>query len=285
MKTPLATNGRELSPNYKIWFCDIWGVVHDGRNAYQPTCDALIKHRNSGGIVIFITNSPRPTHAILPQLRTVGVDPQCYDAIVTSGDVTRKLLMQFKGKKLFHIGPQRDKPLIEGLPLEIVDEQHADAVLCSGLYNDHEEQPEDYDEMLARLFARNLKMICANPDKVVQYGDQLLPCGGALAERYENLGGEVEMAGKPFAPIYDICMQKAKEVAGQDIDKSQVTVLGDGLATDIKGARNNDFAAVFVNGGIHSDDDHDGSAQKIAAIAEKAVKGVKIVGAMTRFEW
>lgn len=282
----IASTGRELSSQFRVWLCDIWGVVHNGEKAHPPACDALHKHRKNGGIVILITNSPRPTQGVIDQLNSLRVPPDCYDRVVTSGDVTRNLVTAYSGGKVFFLGPERDAALREGLAVEWSSIQDADAVLCTGLYDDKSEQPEDYDDMLAELLARDLTLICANPDVVVQFGARLIPCAGALAKRYSDIGGKVAMAGKPFAPIYKIAIEHAESAAGQSIKRTQVLAIGDGMQTDIKGGRDNDFAVAFVTGGIHDDEiGPDGSPQEMADIARNAVDGVNIAGAMRNLEW
>ncbi len=282
----LAKNGRELSSRFQIWLCDIWGVVHNGEAAHPVACEALQAHRDDGGVVVLITNAPRPAPAIVAQLDGLNVPRTCYDAIVSSGDVTRELVMKFSGGKVFFLGPERDAPLREGLEVEWSAMDEADAVLCSGLYDDHNEQPEDYNDMLREMLDKNLKMICANPDLIVQFGDRLIPCAGALAKLYEEMGGKVEMAGKPFAPIYDVAIARAVDATGSEIDRSQVLALGDGMKTDITGARDNDLAVAFITGGIHDEEiGTDGSVLDMANIARDAVKGVNVAGAMRKLEW
>jgi len=283
----LASSGRELSSRFPVWLCDIWGVVHNGERAHPVACDALEKHRENGGSVILITNAPRPSHAIVGQLDGLKVSRNCYDAIVSSGDVTRELVTAHAGGKVFFLGPERDAPLRQGLPVEWSPMNEADAVLCTGLYDDHNEQPEQYDDMLKEMLGKNLIMICANPDIVVQFGDRLIPCAGALARNYAQMGGKVEMAGKPYAPIYEVAIDRANDVVnGNSIERSQVLALGDGMKTDITGARDNDLAVTFITGGIHDEEiGTDGSTQDMANIARDAVAGVNVAGAMRKLEW
>jgi len=282
----IASTGRELSALFKVWLCDIWGVVHNGEQAHLVACDALQKHRENGGTVILITNAPRPCHAVIKQLDDLQVPRACYDAIVTSGDVTRELVAAYSGGKVFFLGPERDAPLREGLAVEWSDIHDADAVLCTGLYNDRTDQPEDYDNTLQEILDRNLKMICANPDVIVQFGTRLIPCAGALAKRYQDMGGTVEMAGKPFPPIYELSIERANEVIGTSVDRKNILAIGDGMQTDITGGRDNNLAVAFITGGIHDDEiGRDGSTQDMADIARKTVKGVQIAGAMRVLEW
>ena len=285
MTDEFATGARALSKRFPVWFCDIWGVVHNGKRASRSACRALAAHRRQGGVVILITNAPRPASAVLPQLESLKVSPKCYDAIVTSGDVTRALIQPYAGGNVFHLGPQKDHALLKGLPVRFTGHEQADVVLCSGLYNDLEDELEDYDPLLASLRQRGLEMICANPDKVVQYGDRLIPCGGALAERYENAGGKVIMAGKPFAPIYDASRQKAAAALDRMPQNRELLALGDSLSTDITGARDYDIAAAFISGGIHDGQTAGNTPQQLAAIATAAVPGVRLAGAMRKLEW
>jgi len=186
-----------LSPRFPVWFCDIWGVVHDGVRADMAACDALVRHRKAGGIVIFITNSPRPRPALIEQLDGLSVPRAAWDDIVTSGDVTRAVISAREGARVFHLGPEKDRRLREGLPVEITGPDEAEIVLCSGLYDDRTERPEDYRDLLAGLARRGLDMVCANPDLKVQHGDRIIPCGGALAAIYEECRSPCGQGGNP----------------------------------------------------------------------------------------
>jgi len=175
-----------------------------------------------------------------------------WSALVTSGDVTRKLLAERAPGPAYRIGADRDAPLYEGLGLDFAPLDQARFIACAGLVNDEVETPEDYRELLTAAAKRRLPMICANPDRVVQRGDKLIYCAGALAELYEALGGgEVVMAGKPFAPIYDACLAKAGELSGRPVDKARVLAIGDGVVTDAKGANDQGIELLFVTAGIH----------------------------------
>ncbi|MFO1033015.1 MAG: TIGR01459 family HAD-type hydrolase [Hyphomicrobiales bacterium] len=192
---------QQLSAQYPVWFCDVWGVVHNGAMVYPPTIDSLARHRSAGGTVILVSNSPRSTAGITRQLDDIGVPRACYDAVVTSGDVTRDLMQQTDGK-LYHLGPARDLSLFERLPVERVPLEQASAIICTGLLHEEQETPADYEPAFRAMIGRGLPMICANPDKVVRKAGRLIFCAGALAETYRARGGEVRMAGKPHAPIW-----------------------------------------------------------------------------------
>ena len=285
MSEPDLAGAAGLSQRYPVWLCDVWGVVHNGERAFPAALDCLACHRKAGGAVILITNAPRPSAAIRPQLDRLGVPRGCYDHIVSSGDVTRALVAQWLGRRAHHIGPERDLGLLEGIAVEWVDLKDAEAVVCSGLVDDETENPEDYDGLLQAMRRRDLEMICANPDKVVQKGARLIPCAGALAERYEALGGRVRMAGKPFAPIYEEALRLAAEALGRPAGRSELLAIGDGLATDAQGARNNNLALLFIAGGIHGGDLAAADRPAMAAAVHRAAPGVELAGAMRALSW
>ncbi len=282
---PLLDDVAPLSTRYPVWFCDVWGVVHNGVQADPAACDALARHRQQGGIVVFITNSPRPVKALIEQLDGLKVPRTAWDAIVTSGDLTQRLVARHAGRRVFHLGPPRDARLREGLPVTFTGPEEAEVILCSGLFNDHEEQPEQYRAMLADLAARRLPMVCANPDLKVQHGDRILPCAGALAAIYEALGGEVIMAGKPFSPIYEACLEKAEAVAGCSIEKDEILGIGDGIGTDILGAANFGIAALFIATGVHHEELEERGLDHVLARIRAVAPHVDLVGVMERLQW
>ncbi len=242
-----------LSTDYPVWFCDIWGVVHNGHAPFDTSVAALARHRQQGGHVILVSNSPRTADGVVLQLNQIGVDPASYDAAVTSGDVTRDLMLRHGGGKLYHLGAARDLSLFAGLDVERVPLDQAGAVICTGLVHDDIETPANYRDILADIRARNLTFICANPDKRVRKGNHLAYCAGALAELYEAMGGKVLMAGKPFAPIYDLARRKASSLADKG---AKILAIGDGPETDILGAANQGIPCLYVTGGVrdHTED-------------------------------
>ena len=284
-RSPLLRGCAPLSPRYPVWFCDVWGVVHDGLRADEDACEALMRHRENGGIVIFITNSPRPRAALIDQLDGLKVPREAWDDIVTSGDVTRAAVARHAGSKVFHLGPEKDARLREGLPVAFTTGRDADVVLCSGLYDDQNETPEDYREMLSALAARGLPMICANPDLKVMHGGRIIPCAGALAEIYAGLGGEVLLAGKPHAPIYEECLKRAERAAGRKVKRAEILAIGDGLGTDILGARDFGVAALYIAGGVHHEELAAGGVAAIVARIEEVAPGVDLAGIMEHLVW
>ena len=239
----------ELAGTYDSVLCDVWGVLHNGVASFSGAVDALQRFRGGGGRVVLVTNAPRPADPIRIQLRSLGVPDDAYDGLVTSGDVTRSVIAERPGVRLFPLGPDRDLPFYEGLEVELAPESQAELVSCTGLLDDENETAEDYRPMLERFAARGLRMVCANPDLVVERGHRLVPCAGSLAKLYEAIGGEVILVGKPHAPIY----RAARELFGE-LGGTKVLAVGDGLPTDIRGACDNGVDALFVTGGIHAAD-------------------------------
>lgn len=239
-----------VSSRYRVLFCDVWGVVHNGVASFPEACRALVEARGRGLAVVLLTNAPRPHPPVEAQLQSLGVPREAYDRIVTSGDVTRDLV-RAGPRRIFHIGPERDETLFEGLDAKLVDESAAAGVVCTGLRDDATEAPEDYLDLLRRLRGRNLPFVCANPDVMVERGHRMIWCAGALARDYAQLGGRVEIAGKPFAPIYESALQAAEQVLGRPIEKREVLAIGDGMLTDIKGAADWGLDVLYVSGGIH----------------------------------
>ncbi len=282
---PLLEHAAPLSRQWPVWFCDIWGIVHDGVRADEASCDALVHHRRNGGVVVLVSNSPRPRPALLKQLDGLRVPREAYDDVITSGDVTRAIIARHAGRNVFHLGPERDSHLREGLPVHFGGPDEAEVVMCSGLFDDRTEQPEQYRPMLEQLAARRLPFVCANPDLVVKHGEHILPCAGALAAIYEELGGEVIMAGKPFAPIYEEALRKAGAAAGRTVTKREILAIGDGIGTDMKGAANFGIAAVFVAGGISEGALDEHGVDELAARIRKEAPGLNLVGIMRRLQW
>ena len=266
---------QQLSQSYPVWFCDIWGVLHNGVSPFGKTVDALERHRKNGGTVILVTNSPRTSLGVMQQLDEIGVARQAYDGLATSGDVTRTLMEQQGGQKIYHLGPERDLSIFAGLALRRVALAEADFVVCTGLRDEFHERPGDYRREFDAMLARGLIMISANPDKIVRKGDQLIYCAGALAEVYESLGGGVLMAGKPHPPIYDLAMARA---GLNPSDKEKVLAIGDGPETDILGAARYGLDCILITGGINAGSD-------VEAAVRLQVPGARIILAVPELDW
>ena len=234
---PLIPHFSTLAPDYDVLLSDVWGVVHNGVTAFASACDTLMRARARGATVIFITNAPRQSEVVARQLDRLHVPREAYDAIVSSGDVTRGVLQQRAGQSMFHIGPERDRSIYSGLNLHFAPLEQADFVICSGLDDDDVETPDDYRDRLELMLKRKLFMVCGNPDVVVERGDRLVYCAGSIADLYATLGGEVLYAGKPYRPIYDLALAKAEAAAGRKVPLKRVLAIGDSVRTDLKGAR------------------------------------------------
>jgi HAD superfamily hydrolase (TIGR01459 family) len=250
----LSTNFAHLATAYDALLSDVWGVIHNGVAATHEACDALIRFRQSGGTVVLITNAPRPGDVVRQFLDGIAVPPEAYDAIVSSGDVTRAAIAQRAGQRVFHIGPERDLPIFDDLDVAAVPVEHADFVVCSGLYDDTAETPQHYDGLIATMRRRDLMMLCANPDIVVERGEHLVYCAGAIADRYAEAGGHVLYAGKPHRPIYERALATATRLRGRALDQARVLAIGDSVRTDLKGAVAFGIDCLFVTAGIHAEE-------------------------------
>jgi HAD superfamily hydrolase (TIGR01459 family) len=245
---------RDLVDGVEVVLSDIWGVVHNGLEAFPEACEALHSFRQQGGRVILITNAPRPADSVQRQLRKLGVTDETYDAIVSSGDLTRHFVADHLGRKIFWLGPERDNSIYRGLDPVLAPLEQAEYIICTGLFDDEIESAEDYRDMLLQARARQLPMICANPDIVVERGDRLIYCAGAIAELYRELGGEVTFYGKPHRPIYERAMALAAERHGRTTALHRVLAIGDSVRTDLAGAHGFGIDCLFVTRGIHAED-------------------------------
>jgi HAD superfamily hydrolase (TIGR01459 family) len=244
-----------LAGGYDVLLCDVWGVIHNGVAAFAPACDALMRFRAGGGTTILITNAPRAGAAVVRILDRLGVPHDAYDAITSSGEVTRGIVHERLSDSLFHLGPQRDLSIFTGLDVTFAPLEAADYVVCSGLFDDTTETPESYRDMLAEMRARSLFMVCANPDIVVERGDTLVYCAGALADAYAALGGDVLYCGKPYAPIYQAALATATALRqGRPPELSRVLAIGDSVRTDLAGAAAFGLDCMFVTSGIHAEE-------------------------------
>lgn len=259
----------DLAGHYRAILCDVWGVVHNGAFGFEKAAGALARFRSGGGRVVLMTNSPNPSRFVEAQLERLGVSRKSYDAIVSAGDVTACLLAKHPDAGVFHLGPPGETALFEealalcGKAPRRVPLEQAQFVLCTGPVDPVHETPADYDPILAAMRARNLELICANPDIVVEDAGMLLYCAGAIAERYEAAGGKVIQAGKPFAPIYERALELACGPGNESIDRARVLVIGDAMRTDIKGAHQQGLDSLFVTSGIHRAELH-GAAEDAA---------------------
>ena len=243
---------RDLVDGVEVILSDIWGVVHNGLESFPEACEALHTCRQRGATLI--TNAPRPADSVQRQLRKLGVADETYDAIVSSGDLTRNFVADHPGKKMFWIGPERDSSIHRGLDAVMAPLEQADYIVCTGLFDDETESAEDYRAMMLQAREHKLPLICANPDIVVERGDRLIYCAGAIAELYRELGGESIFYGKPHRPIYERAMALAAERRGQTTPLDRVLAIGDSVRTDLTGAHGFGIDCLFLTRGIHSEE-------------------------------
>lgn len=275
---PAVAGLRSIISRYDLVLCDLWGVMHNGVSAFPGANDACAKARTAGASVIMISNAPRPSFVVGQQIGRYGVVEAAYDDIVSSGDVTRDELLARPGAKIFHLGPERDLPNYDGLNITLVDFDAADLIVCTGPFNDEADRPESYRELLTRAKARGLVLICANPDIVVERGERLIWCAGAIAAIYDEIGGRTIYAGKPHPPIYKIALARAAKLRGKAIEPRRVLAVGDSVRTDILGARRLGFDALFIARGIHA-----AEGERLSEIYAEV--GATPTGVMHEFVW
>jgi HAD superfamily hydrolase (TIGR01459 family) len=246
----------EVAGSYGTLYCDLWGCLHDGVRAFPAAVAALERFREGGGAVVLMTNSPRPRADVLRQLDGLGVPRHVYDHVVSSGDAAQDALAQgMFGRRIHHIGPERDLVFFRDadgreIDVERVPLEKAEAIVCTGLFDDRTETPDDYRATILYGANKGLKLLCANPDIVVDVGDQRIYCAGAIAAAYSEAGGESFYFGKPHAPIYGMA-RRWLDAEGRD---DPILAVGDGIHTDIAGASGEDIDSLFVTGGLAAED-------------------------------
>lgn len=246
----------DISDAYEALFVDLWGCVHNGVTAIPSAVAALQQYRKNGGIVILVTNSPRPRAGVTKQLVHFKVPEDAYDAIATSGDSARSAMYRGAvGNAVWHYGPVTDSRFFD--PLDILENpikitrvplEDADGIVCTGPF-DAEADPETWRPDLEKALARNLKLLCANPDIVVDRGDIREWCAGAVAKMYTEMGGESLYFGKPHAPIYDLARRRLHAL-GNTIADDRILAIGDGILTDVKGGIDEGIDSLFISGGL-----------------------------------
>jgi len=263
--TQIISRLSDVSAPYRAVFCDLWGCLHNGKTPFPAAVAALQAFKASGGTVLLLTNAPRPKPSVINQLNRLGVPADCYDEVVSSGDAAQyALITGAVGRKVYHIGPDKDlsfftdfaddlqDTLASEPPITRVPLDQADGIVVTGPFNDEVETAEDYRATLLFAKTKGLKLLCANPDIVVDMGDKRIYCAGAIAQLYDQMGGESLYFGKPHPPIYDLARRRLAEIDG-DINESEILCIGDGIATDIQGAQSEGLDAVFITGGIAAD--------------------------------
>ncbi len=282
---PILNSISGLARRYDAWLADIWGVMHNGVRPFPQAVEACRVFREGGGVVILISNAPRPRETVAVQLREVGVPADCYDGIATSGDVTRMLMAKYAGEAVFHLGPERDLPIFDGLRVTLGSVADSTAVVCSGLRNDETETPDDYAGLLAEFYQHRLPMICANPDVKVERGDMLIYCAGAIAEAYAKIGGKVIYAGKPHKPIYDLALALVMAKHGSAVPRHRIIAIGDGIRTDIAGAAAQKIDSIYVASAVHMAGFSNGSLRQGDLASLFAGCKARPVAAVSQLTW
>ena len=286
-EVPFLSGLHEIAARYDAVLCDIWGVVHDGTHAHGQAAEALARFRKERGPVLLVSNAPRPSSLVKAQLTKFGVAPDAYDGVLTSGDATRaELEKRGRDLRVHWIGPERDRPLFEGLAIVFCDLDEAKLIVCTGLFDDETETPGDYADLLSQARERGLEMICANPDVKVERGQDVIYCAGGIGEAYERIGGSVRYFGKPHAPIYASALAQFEKIRGKKVEAKRVLAIGDAVNTDIKGANGAGMDALFILSKLHQGelgelDQADGT--KLGALFSRA--GVCATAAMRRLRW
>ena len=249
---PIIQALSDIAPGYDALFCDLWGCVHNGQRAYPAALAALRQFRAGGGHVVLMTNAPRPSPAVIPGFDRIGITPDTYDILVSSGDAALAGLQAgLVGQRIYHIGPEKDDSLFDAAPtISRVPLAEAEGIVCTGPFDEDTETPEDYRGTLLAAKARGLKLLCTNPDLVVDMGDKRIYCAGALAELYDQMGGESLYFGKPHPPIYDLARNR---LAALGISDDRILCVGDGIFTDIRGGVAEGLDTLFITGGLAAD--------------------------------
>ncbi len=285
----LLTGLHAVASRYDALLCDVWGVVHDGRVPFADGCAALARFRAEHGPVVLISNSPRPGQDVVLQLDALGVPSEAWTSVVTSGDATREELRARAPGPAWALGPMRDAPLYEGTGIRFAEvPKEAAFVSCTGLFDDDVETPDDFRERLRICVDRGLVMVCANPDRVVQRGGKTIFCAGALADVYVEFGGEVVMAGKPYAPIYQRAYAEAARLLGHEAPRARLLAIGDGLRTDVEGANGQGLDVLFTAAsGVHGREvlDADGALSIARTHALLDTVGAHVTYVMAELAW
>ena len=258
--TRIVASLSEISGRYRVLYCDLWGCLHDGLHLFPPAVAALRQFRAQGGAVVLMTNAPRTHVAVARRLDRMGLPRDAWDVIVASGDATQEaMLTGAAGARVWHLGPAKDEDLFTEIPDWLkdrpvparVDLDQAEGIICTGPFDEDTETPEDYRARFLLAKTKGLPMLCANPDLWVDVGDRRIPCAGLLAQYYQGMGGQAQSFGKPHPPIYDLARRRLAE-RDIPVDPDEVLVVGDGILTDIPGARAEGFDALFVTGGLEA---------------------------------
>ena len=256
--TKIIVQFKEIFNDYDVIFCDLWGCLHNGIESFPEALLCLKEFKKNGGIVVLITNAPRPNFTVKAQIDRLGITNQFYDSVITSGDAAQVGLFSGNfGTNIFHMGPKKDlsffkinaELISDPININLVELEKADSIVCTGLFNDEIEKPEDYADFIKETVKRKLKLLCVNPDIIVDYGEKRLWCAGAIAKAYSLAGGVPVYFGKPHTPIYEMAFEQLRAI-GHTVNKNRILCIGDGINTDILGGNEHGLDTLFVCGGL-----------------------------------
>ena len=240
MKTKKLDHLSEIYKEYDAFLIDLWGVMHNGIRLNVSAMNAVEELEGKGKKIVFLSNAPRPTKKVVEFLKKLKMEDKFLKNVLTSGEAALNSLKKNKfGEKFYHLGPQRDDSLFSGIKKNKTTLDKCDFILCTGLFDEEEENLKHYENLLKDFTKK--KLVCTNPDLVVHRGGEEEYCAGKIAEIFENLGGEVIYFGKPYKEVYLSCLEA----------NQKTLVIGDNLKTDIKGANNMNLDSIFITGGIH----------------------------------
>jgi HAD superfamily hydrolase (TIGR01459 family) len=255
--TQIIENFAEITDRYDALYVDLWGCLHNGYEPFAGAVSVLEDFRDKGGKILLLTNSPRPRPSVARQLDKIGVAQDLYHDICASGDASQfSLAAGDVGDNIYHLGPERDLGFFADLPADILGDREitrvplnqAEGIVCTGLFDDDVETPDDYRETFLYAKAKGLKLLCTNPDVIVDKGTHRIFCAGALANAYAEMGGTSLFFGKPHPPIYDLARQRLNALA--PIEDHRILCIGDGINTDIRGGMAEDLDTLFISGGL-----------------------------------
>jgi HAD superfamily hydrolase (TIGR01459 family) len=288
MTPPIVTSAGPLLSRYDAVFCDVWGVMHNGRTAYAEAGAALARFRAEGGTVILVSNAPIPASGVERVLEKTGVRRDSWDAIVSSGDIALGHIAEKGYRRMHWVGPsKRDYALYVRLNEPSAPLAEADSIICTGLVDDRNETVADYEQLIEAGVTRALPFVCANPDLVVDVGAVQLLCAGSIAAEYERLGGQVFWAGKPHPAAYGTALDRVSELRGSRPALGRILGIGDAVRTDLASAQGLGVDGLFIAAGIHKDELMRGGAIDPARLARLFdLPGTPpAIAAMTHLVW
>ena len=242
-----------ITNSYEVYFIDLWGVIHNGIKLFDNAIKVLKKLKDQNKKIILISNAPRTNKTVKKFLTNLKFDLDLINLLVTSGDVTRNYIQDHSNKNFYHLGPDKDKDLFDGINNIVEKHEEASEIICTGLIDEIGQNIQDYENFFLKLIENKKTFTCANPDEVVSGGDKIEFCAGALAKYYKKLGGTVKYFGKPYEEIYKFAKLRSEEEFNKKIDKTQILAVGDNLKTDIAGAQNFCIDSVLILNGIYKD--------------------------------